>query len=54
MNKEFSFTEKEFNTLQNMIILYKQFEEDLYNHPDPDTLFTETQRNLFNSFDIDL
>ena len=54
MNKEFSFTEKEFNTLQNMIILYKQFEEDLYNHPDPNNLFTKTQMNLFDVFGIDL
>ena len=31
---------------------YKEFESELYNYPPEDTLFTKTQRELFDIFDI--
>jgi hypothetical protein len=46
------FTEKEFKTLQDMILFYKEFQSELYDYPEENTLFTETQRKLFSAFDI--
>jgi hypothetical protein len=47
------FTEKEFKTLQEILLNYKEFQSELYDYPDEDTLFTDTQLNLFSAFDID-
>jgi hypothetical protein len=47
------FTEKEFKTLQDMILFYKEFQSELYDYPEENTLFTETQRKLFSAFDIE-
>jgi len=44
--------EKEFKTLQDMILFYKEFQSELYDYPEENTLFTETQRKLFSAFDI--
>lgn len=46
------FTEKQFKTLQDMLYSYKEFQEELYNYPAPETLFTQTQRELFEILDI--
>jgi hypothetical protein len=45
-------TEKQMTSLQDMLSHYKEFQEELYNYPEPDTLFTKTQRELFTIFDI--
>lgn len=45
-------TEKQLTTLCDMLSHYKDFQEELYNYPEPDTLFTKTQRELFDIFDI--
>jgi hypothetical protein len=45
-------TEKQMTSLRDMLSQYKEFQEELYEYPDPDTLFTETQRQLFTLFDI--
>ena len=47
MKQTLTLTEKEFKTLSDMVLTYKEFEEELYDYPPEDTLFTETQRNLF-------
>lgn len=47
------FNEKEFKTLQDMILFYKEFQSELYDYPEENTLFTETQRKLFSAFDIE-
>jgi len=47
------FTEKEFKTLQEILLNYKEFQSELYDYPQEDTLFTDTQLNLFSAFDID-
>lgn len=52
MMLEEALTEKQFKTLQDILYFYKDFEEELYNYPDPKTLFTETQREIFQLFDI--
>jgi len=45
-------TEKQMTSLQDMLSHYKEFQEELYQYPEPDTLFTKTQRELFTIFDI--
>ena len=45
-------TEKQMTSLRDMLSQYKEFQEELYEYPEPDTLFTETQRQLFTLFDI--
>jgi len=38
--------------LRDMLYHYKEFQEELYNYPEPDTLFTKTQQELFTLLDI--
>ena len=45
-------TEKQLLALRNIMSFYKEFELELYNYPPEDTLFTQTQRELFDIFDI--
>jgi hypothetical protein len=45
-------TEKQMTSLRDMLSHYKEFQEELYNYPEPNTLFTKTQRELFTIFDI--
>ncbi len=45
-------TEKQLLALRDMIYFYKEFEMELYDYPQEDTLFTKTQRELFDIFDI--
>jgi hypothetical protein len=45
-------TEKQLLVLRDMIYTYKQLQEEVHNYPEPDTLFTKTQRELFDIFDI--
>ena len=49
---EDALTEKQLTELRDMMYHYKEFMEELYNYPEPDTLFTQTQRELFDIFDI--
>ena len=46
------FTDKQLTALRDMVSHYKEFEEELYNYPEPDSLFTQTQRELFSLLDI--
>jgi hypothetical protein len=45
-------TEKQLTALQDILCFYKEFQNELYNYPPEDTLFTQTQRELFDIFDI--
>jgi len=45
-------TEKQMTSLRDMLSQYKEFQEELYEYPDPTTLFTKTQRELFTLFGI--
>lgn len=45
-------TEKQLITLRDMLYHYKEFQEELYDYPEPETLFTQTQRELFEIFEI--
>jgi hypothetical protein len=45
-------TEKQLLALRDIMYFYKEFEMELYNYPQEDTLFTKTQRELFDIFDI--
>lgn len=44
--------EKQLNALRDILHFYKEFENEKYNYPPEDTLFTQTQRELFDIFDI--
>jgi len=46
------FTEDQLASLRNMLIHYREFQEELYNYPEPHTLFTETQREIFDLMDV--
>lgn len=52
-SQTFTFTEKEITTIQNMMEFYKDFQQELYGYPEPENLFTETQRNLFKQFGVE-
>ena len=45
-------TEKQLTALRDIMYFYKEFELELYDYPQEDTLFTKTQRELFDIFDI--
>ena len=45
-----TLTQKEFDTLVDIISFYKQFEEELYDYPPIENLFTSTQLRLFDYF----
>ena len=45
-------TEKQLTALRDIMYFYKEFELELYEYPPEDTLFTQTQRDLFDLFDI--
>ena len=45
-------TEKQLTALRDIMYFYKEFELELYQYPQEDTLFTKTQRELFDIFDI--
>lgn len=45
-------TEKQLTALRDIMYFYKEFELELYEYPPEDTLFTQTQRELFDIFDI--
>ena len=45
-------TEKQLIALRDILYFYKEFELELYEYPLEDTLFTKTQRELFDIFDI--
>lgn len=45
-------TEKQLTALRDIMYFYKEFELELYDYPSEDTLFTKTQRELFDIFDI--
>jgi hypothetical protein len=49
---EEALTDKQLTTLRDILYHYKEFQEELYDYPEPDTLFTQTQRELFTLFDI--
>jgi hypothetical protein len=44
--------EKQLLALRNILYFYKEFELELYDYPPEDTLFTKSQRELFDIFDI--
>jgi hypothetical protein len=44
--------EKQLTALRDMLYHYKEFEMELYNYPEENTLFTQSQREIFDIFDI--
>ena len=52
MTIEDILTEKQLLVLQDMLYVYKELQEEVHNYPEPDTLLTKTQIELFDLFDI--
>jgi len=46
------FTDQEYDQLTEILQFYREHQEELYDHPDPETLFTKAQRSLFKKFEI--
>lgn len=45
-------TDNQMLALQDILCFYKEFNNELYNYPPEDTIFTQAQRELFTLFDI--
>lgn len=43
--------EKQLNALRDIIYVYKDLQKEVHNYPSEDTLFTKTQREVFEIFD---
>ncbi len=52
LNLQDCLTEKQLNALRGMVEFYRDFNEELYDYPSEETLFTESQRELFQIFDV--
>lgn len=44
--------DKQLTALRDILYFYKEFQGELYDYPPEDTLFTKTQQELFDIFDI--
>lgn len=53
MMTEELLNEKQLNALRDILYFYKEFQQELYEYPTEDTLFTKAQRELFDIFDIE-
>ena len=49
-----NLTEPQIKALKNILEFYKDYQNELYEYPEPDTLFTKTQRELFNLFELEV
>jgi hypothetical protein len=44
--------EKQLTALRDMLYVYKELQSEVHNYPPEDTLFTKTQFEIFDIFDI--
>jgi hypothetical protein len=44
--------EKQLTALRDMLYVYKELQSEVHNYPPEDTLFTQTQFEIFDIFDI--
>ncbi len=49
---EDALTEKQLTALRNMMYVYKELQQEVHNYPEPQNLFTKTEFELFDIFDI--
>lgn len=50
-----NLTEQQIKELKNILEFYMDYQNELYECPsEPATLFTKTQRELFNLFDLEV
>ena len=49
-----NLTESQIKELKNILEFYKDYQNELYEYPEPDTLFTTTQRELFTLFGLEV
>lgn len=52
MMTEELLNEKQLNALRDMLYAYKELHSEVHNYPPEDTLFTKTQFEIFDIFDI--
>lgn len=52
LNLQDCMTEKQLTALRDMVQFYRDFEEELYNYPPEENLFTQSQLELFQIFDV--
>jgi len=45
-------TEKQLTALRDMLYVYKDLQNEVHNYPPEDTLFTKTQFEIFDIFNI--
>lgn len=44
--------QKQLDALRDMLYVYKELQSEVHNYPPEDTLFTKTQFEIFEIFDI--
>ena len=52
LNLQDCLTEKQLTALRHMVQFYRDFEEELYDYPAEENLFTRSQLELFQIFDV--
>ena len=52
LNLQDCLTEKQLTALRDMVEFYRDFEEELYDYPPEENLFTRSQLELFQIFDV--
>ena len=52
LNLQDCLTEKQLTALRDMVEFYRDFEEELYDYPHEENLFTRSQLELFQIFDV--
>ena len=48
-----NLTDQQIKELKSILEFYMDYQNELYEYPEPDTLFTKTQRELFTLFGLD-
>ena len=52
LNLQDCLTEKQLTALRGMVEFYRDFQEELYDYPAEENLFTRSQLELFQIFDV--
>ena len=52
LNLQDCMTEKQLTALRDMVEFYRDFQEELYDYPAEENLFTQSQLELFQIFDV--
>jgi hypothetical protein len=50
---DLTLNESQVKALKGILETYKDLQNEIYNYPEPSTLFTSTQQEVFEMFDLD-